>query len=324
MSIHSPSSAPAIEAQPYQPQRVAQSGFVPVRGLSYHCLTWGDPSMIQPDRPAMVMVHGFMDVAASFQFVVDALAALEGPTRYIIAPDWRGFGQTRVPDVDSYWFQDYLGDLDSLLVAPELGIGPDSQVDLVGHSMGGNVVMSYAGICTERIRRLVNLEGFGLPANEADEILVRTRRWLHQLRNPPTLRPYASLAEVVERLRMTNPRLPADKALWLAAQWSEQRDDGCWHLLADPAHKKVRPTINRVDEILSLWSHIAAPLLWVEGDLSDPSSWWGDRYPRAEFEARLARVPRVEMHQVAPSGHMLHHDQPEALARQMLRFLNAP
>jgi len=32
--------------------------------------------------------------------------------------------------------------------------------------MGGNVVMSYAGARPERIRRLVNLEGFGLPRTE--------------------------------------------------------------------------------------------------------------------------------------------------------------
>jgi pimeloyl-ACP methyl ester carboxylesterase len=30
--------------------------------------------------------------------------------------------------------------------------------------MGGNVAMMYAGVRPERIRRLVNLEGFGMPA----------------------------------------------------------------------------------------------------------------------------------------------------------------
>ena len=33
--------------------------------------------------------------------------------------------------------------------------------------MGGNVVMSYAGVRPARIRRLVNLEGFGLPESHA-------------------------------------------------------------------------------------------------------------------------------------------------------------
>ena len=61
----------------------------------------------------------------------------------MLAPDWRGFGRSAAPGVDSYWFPDYVADLDALLDR----ISPDAPVDLVGHSMGGNVVMSYAGTC---------------------------------------------------------------------------------------------------------------------------------------------------------------------------------
>jgi pimeloyl-ACP methyl ester carboxylesterase len=57
-------------------------------------------------------------------------------------------------------FADYLADLDQLLDH----YAPGEAVDLVGHSMGGNVAMMYAGVRPARIRRLVNLEGFGMPA----------------------------------------------------------------------------------------------------------------------------------------------------------------
>ena len=40
---------------------------------------------------------------------------------------------------------------------------PEQPIDLLGHSMGGNVVMLYAGLRPARIRKLVNLEGFGMP-----------------------------------------------------------------------------------------------------------------------------------------------------------------
>lgn len=97
------------------------------------------------------MVHGWMDVGASFQFVVDELAAAEGFEREVVAPDWRGFGLTQWPQGDSYWFPDYAADLDAIvdLVAPDGG-----RVDLLGHSMGGNVVMSYAGVRSARVRRV--------------------------------------------------------------------------------------------------------------------------------------------------------------------------
>ena len=68
----------------YQVKRTSRSEFVPIRTLSYHVWTWGEPA---PGVAPLVLVHGWMDVAASFQFLVDALQI----DRYVVAPDWRGF-----------------------------------------------------------------------------------------------------------------------------------------------------------------------------------------------------------------------------------------
>lgn len=297
----------------YEPRRRARSEFVPVRGLRYHVNVWGDPSLVTPERPPLMMVHGWMDVGASFQFVVDALEA----DRYVIAPDWRGFGLSDAPGSDSYWFPDYLGDLEALLDA----LAPNQQVDLAGHSMGGNVVMIYAGVRPERIRRLINLEGFGMPETRPQQAPKRYAQWLDELKQPAVLRPYPSVDAVAKRLVKNNPLLTPDKAAWLAAHWSQQRDDGQWHILGDPAHKHANPVLYRKEEVLECWKRIEAPVLWVEGDRTDVTKWWGDRYPRADFESRLAVVPRLERELLSPCGHMLHHDQPEALAQRLERFL---
>ena len=301
----------------YRPLREARDLALPVRGLTYHVNAWGDASLATPERPPLLMLHGWMDVGASFQFVVDALARLEGVQRYVLAPDWRGFGRTESPAVDSYWFPDYLGDLDALADA----LAPGQPFDLLGHSMGGNVVMSYAGVRPERIRRLVNLEGFGLPETRPEQAPRRLLQWLDELKTPVELRSYDSLDAVAQRLMKNNPLLAPDKAAWLAPHWSQQRADGRWHILGDPAHKRVNPVLYRKDEILATWKRIAAPLLWVDGDRTDIARWWGHRYPREEFDARLAVVPNVERARLAPCGHMLHHDQPEALAAHLRRFL---
>jgi pimeloyl-ACP methyl ester carboxylesterase len=310
---------------PYLARRVAHSTFLPIRGLNYHVHHWGDASLVTPERPPLVMVHGWMDVGASFQFAVDALAAHEGFDRWVIAPDWRGFGLSDSSGADSYWFPDYVGDLDALLDA----LVPDGAVDLVGHSMGGNVVMAYAGVRTQRIRRLVNLEGFGLPAAQPHQAPKRLLQWLDELKTPQALRSYDSLDGVAERLRKNNPLLPADKAAWLAPHWARQRKGdagdaqagGQWHILGDPAHKRANPVLYRAEEHVAMWQRIAAPVLWMEGDRTDMAKWWGDRYPRAEFEARLAVVSNVQRVLLSPCGHMLHHDQPEALAGHLAQFL---
>jgi pimeloyl-ACP methyl ester carboxylesterase len=306
---------------PYAPARSVRSSHVPLRGMNHHVLQWGDATLATSDRPPLVLVHGWMDVAASYQFVVDALATAEGFERWVIAPDWRGFGLSTPPaGTGSYWFPDYLADLDALLTAL-VPAERFAQVDLAGHSMGGNVVMSYAGVRPARVRRLVNLEGFGLPATKPQQAPKRLLQWLDELQAPQALRSYASVDEVAERLMKNNPLLPADKAAWLAPHWSELRADGRWHILGDPAHKRVNPVLYRVDEVLETWKCITAPLLWVEGDQTDVAKWWGHRYPRSEFDERLATVPGVQKAVLSPAGHMLHHDQPEALAAHLAGFL---
>ncbi len=302
----------------YTPLRLAQSRQLPIRGLHYHLHQWGTPRVGQP---LLLMLHGYMDVGASFQFVVDAMARAGDAERCIVAPDWRGFGLTAAaaPDTtDAYWFADYLGDLDAIIDT----LSPDAPVDLLGHSMGGNVVMSYAGVRPGRIRRLINLEGFGLPDLPAAQAPGRLTTWLDELKQPQSLKPYASLAEVALRLRKNNPRLPADKALWLAGHWSAQAADGLWHLRADAAHKRINPVPYRAADAIATWRLISAPLLWVQGEDSRLDAHWGGRYSHAEFQQRLAHVPDVSQQQLADAGHMLHHDQPEALAAALENFLH--
>ena len=104
-------NSPLIDDPVYRPLRAARSEWATLRGLRLHVNAWGDASLVSPERPPLLMLHGWMDVGASFQFVVDALAE----ERFVLAPDFRGFGLSQAPAADSYWFPDYLADLDGLL-----------------------------------------------------------------------------------------------------------------------------------------------------------------------------------------------------------------
>jgi pimeloyl-ACP methyl ester carboxylesterase len=307
----------------YTVRRPGRSRFISVRGLRYHVLEWGDAALASTERAPLVMLHGWMDVAASFQFVVDALAS----DRHVIALDWRGFGLTESPAADTYWMPDYLGDLDAALDQLVFNRkAADQKIDLLGHSMGGNVVMLYAGVRPERIRRVVNLEGFGMPRTKPTQAPKRLLQWLDELKEPALMRDYASIDEVAERLRKTNPLLSPQRAAWLAPHWSRKRESadgsaGRWQILGDPAHKRINPHLYQRDEVLECWKLISAPLMWVEGDQTDVAKWWGTRFTKEEFHERLSVVANVEKHVIGPAGHMLHHDQPEALAGLLETFL---
>jgi pimeloyl-ACP methyl ester carboxylesterase len=301
----------------YQARRIARSEFVPVRNLRYHVRVWGEPG---PDKVPLVMVHGWMDVGASWQFMVDAF----DEDHYVIAPDWRGYGLTEGPPADNYWFLDYLADLDFLLDH----YSAQAPVDLVGHSMGGNIAMLYAGSRPERIRRLVNLEGFGMAATRPSQAPKRYAQWMDELkafhRGELALKAYDSADGVAARLMKTNKRLSQDKADWLARHWARRDADGKWRILGDAAHKITNASLYRVDEVQEIFKRITAPTLAVEAGDNSLDQWWKGKYTLAEFHERLKAVPSVRIAEVGDAGHMLHHDQPEELARLITKFLKNP
>ncbi|MFC5521012.1 alpha/beta fold hydrolase [Polaromonas jejuensis] len=334
----------------YKEKRSSRSEFVPIRGLNYHVRIWQAPqtdaraaSAGPPQaRPApsggsephavgnvgvpLVLVHGWMDVAASWQFMVDALSDAFAQDRTIIAPDWRGFGQTGTgpagAQVDHYWFADYLADLDFLLDHYAAG----QAVDLVGHSMGGNVAMLYAGVRPERIRKLVNLEGFGLPASRPSQAPGRYAKWMDELkslhRGDLDLKPYNDQDGVARRLMKTNPRLSPDKADWLASHWARPDAAGKWRILGEAAHKITSAQLYRLDEVLEIYRRISAPTLAIEASDDSLGSWYQGKYTLAEYHERLKNLPQARVAVVKDAGHMLHHDQPEQLARLIEGFLD--
>lgn len=303
----------------YQARRPFRSEFVPIRNLDYHVQVWGEPG---PGKTPLVMVHGWMDVAASYQFVVDAFAQ----DHYVIAPDWRGYGLTACPDADNYWFPDYMADLDFLLDH----YAPDQAVNLVGHSMGGNVAMLYAGVRPGRIRRLVNLEGFGMPATRPEQAPARFGQWMDELKSlhkgELDLRPYDTADGVARRLMKTNPRLARDdagrhRAEWLAQHWAQPNATGQWEIMGDPAHKIINAQLYRVDETQEIFKCITAPTLCVEATDNRLDQWHKGRYTLDEYHARIQAVPHLTTGLIEDAGHMLHHDQPQKLAQMIENFI---
>jgi pimeloyl-ACP methyl ester carboxylesterase len=289
--------------------KISRSEFISLRGLRYHVRHWGNE-----DAPILVMMHGWMDVSASFQFVVDCLQH----DWHIIAPDWRGFGLTESPAVDTYWFPDYLADIDAILEH----YSPDVPVNLLGHSMGGNAVSLYAGVRPERIKKLINLEGFGMPVTQAKQAPGRYRLWLDELRAVPVMRSYASQEEVAARLQKTNPRLSNQRAYFLSQHWARENAPGRWEILGDPAHKNTSPLLYHFEEVMACWQKITAPVLWVEADDTDVWRWMGPKeQARVEIDKRISHIANVRTEMIMDAGHMLHHDQPEILARLIEAFL---
>lgn len=289
-------------------QTPSRSEYLTVGGHRHHVRHWGDDN-----APALFLLHGWMDSSATFQFMVDAMHA----DWHVIAPDWRGFGDSAWND-GSYYAADYLADLDALLEH----FAPRQPVRLAGHSMGAMVAGLYAGIRPERVRQLALIEGFGLADSRPDEAPGRYARWLRERRQPPAFAPLPDQAAVAAKLIERNPRLLPERANWLAAALTRiDPQDGSVHYRADPRHKMVNPVLYRLQEAQACWRRIACPVLWVIG-----GDMWDHPMARGVFDTLdLRRVCFARLNEVTvpDAGHMVQWEQPERLAKVLEAFLTS-
>jgi pimeloyl-ACP methyl ester carboxylesterase len=274
-----------------------------------HLTLWG-PEPSESVLPVFLL-HGWLDAGATFQFMVDALRR-EWP---LVALDWRGFGRSEWPQ-QGYWFPDYLGDLDAVLDQ----LSPTAPARLVGHSMGGNIACSYAGVRPERVRCVVNLEGFGLARTAPPQAPARLRKWLDQLQAPAARKDYASFEELAGVIRFRYPRFSEAQAAFVAAAWGKLEAGGRVRLAGDPRHHWVNPILYKREDAESCWRELRAPLLMLVGEESDMLAKLGVDGTTGAFRAIF---PHIEIAQVAGAGHMLHIEKPELVAPLVESFLDA-
>lgn len=280
-----------------------------VRGLDIHLTRWGpEPSA---SVPPVFLLHGWQDTGDTFQFMVDAFRR-DLP---LVAPDWRGFGRSGWSQ-HGYWFPDYYADLDALLEQ----LSPCAPVQLVGHSMGGNVAALYAGLRPQRVGCVVSLEGFGLPRVPPAQVLTATRKWLDQVGSAPPLKDYESFAQLAAIIAFRYPRFPQERVEFIARAWAAEASDGRVRLLGDSRHRWVSPAVYRREEAEAVWRHIQAPVLMLLGGQSEYLEKLGTD---GRDEAFRAVIPQVEIVRIPAAGHMLHIEKPELIAPLVEDFLAA-
>ncbi len=131
-----------------------------INGLDVHVLEAGFET---PGRPAVLLLHGFPELAYSWRKVLPALAAAG---YHAIAPDQRGYGRT------TGWSADYDGDLVPFrfmnLVRDAIGVlfalGHRTAEAVVGHDFGASVASLAALVRPDIFRRMVLMSApFGGP-----------------------------------------------------------------------------------------------------------------------------------------------------------------
>jgi len=280
---------------------------IDVQGLPIHMLEWGASG-----HEPLILVHGFLDQAWSWRPFVAALQSSVRRPLWIIAPDCRGHGDSGWVGAGGYYhFYDYLFDLDSIVHA--IGV---ERFALVGHSMGGTIAFLYAGTFPQRVGKLVLIEGIGPVGMNFPDAPARMGKWITDVRERGRhhFREYTSVEAGAGQLQQTNPRLKIDLALELARAGMKQNPNGKWAWKFDPLHRTAAPQPFYTAQALEFLRRIECPTLIVEGKESRQTQ-------RSDKQLRYDAIAAHERIVIEQAGHMVHQDNPAALAIAVADFL---
>lgn len=278
-----------------------------VRGLNYHVQEWGETS-----NPTVFLLHGWMDCGASYKFVAEHLSH----KYHLVAPDLRGFGET--DHASGYWFPDYFADIDRLFDY----YSPDQKVDLVGHSMGGNIALMYAGIRPDRIANVLSMEALGMAPTESTDAPLKYRRWMSEILSDEPSKVYLDEESFRRSIRKGNPSLNEALVSELVKLWGKPHgNDGALQLKHDHAHRYANPVRYNFDDVLAVWQEITGRVGVVMAEQSSMYK-YTQKMGRLEQAREVLNVSEQDYFLVKESAHMLHLEQPVETAKCIESFFS--
>jgi pimeloyl-ACP methyl ester carboxylesterase len=278
---------------------------VHANGLDHRVVEW-EPT--EATKPPVVLVHGFMDAAGTFETVAPALARAG---HRVLAPHMRGFGHApRAPEGSYYHFPDYVADLAEIVEAL-LG---EASFYLVGHSMGGTVASYFAGAFPERVEKLALLEGTGPPDNPHEVAPLRMRRWIEEVRatREKKAKSRTSPEDALARLERNHRGVPREVLEGRVGDLIAQTASGEHAWLFDPLHRTVSPMPFFAASYKEFAKRVTCPVLAVDGGSTG--------FEPPDQAERLGSFVSLRRATLEGAGHMMHWTRPDELARVLLEF----
>jgi pimeloyl-ACP methyl ester carboxylesterase len=265
-----------------------------------HYVVWGEER-----KPPLLLIHGGRDHARNWDRVAEALL----DAFCIYAPDLRGHGDSDWAIGGQYSMPDFVLDIAALVDL----IG--DRVTLIGHSLGGGIALQYAGVCPDRVEKVVAIEGWGPRVLERRPAHLRMRQWIAQMRELERRQPrrYPSIEAAVQRMREENPHLTPEMAHHLTVHGTRRNEDGTYSWKFDNFVRQHSPYEFNLEDARVIWNQIRAPVLLIKGS----ESWTSD----PEEDGRASAFHDYRLVEIDGAGHWVHHDQLEKFIAVVRGFL---
>ena len=257
--------------------------------------------------PRVLALHGWLDNAASFTALANALPELE-----VLALDLAGHGCSDWrPSAGSYALVDHLPELQEVLDALDW-----ASCVMLGHSMGAAIACLFAVAAPERVDRLICIDALGPLSLDEAEAAARARRASAARREPrPRRRLFASIEDACRQRAELNALSP-EVIRPLVERGLSAVENG-WIWAADPRLQLPSSMPLSEAQVQELLRALSMPVLVLAADEPDP------RLPRLHVQARLGCVPRAQLVSL-PGGHHLHMAHANRPAAEIRRFLAEP
>ncbi|MFT6146838.1 MAG: pimeloyl-ACP methyl ester carboxylesterase [Myxococcota bacterium] len=233
-------------------------------------------------------------------------------TRRVLALDLPGYGGSDAPDAPytPSWFAD-------IIVAWLDTIGVQ-QLDLVAHSMGGQVALNIAARFPERVRRMVLSAPAGFEQFHPSAASVMKAYWTldrAQQSKEPAIRTHFETAVFAR----------TDSHVDLLVEQRVRM--GLHPSFYQTSRAVARSVAGMLDEpVFDQLSQVQAPTLVVFGgrDGLIPNRLFTRMTTRQLADDGVAQLPNGRLCWLDTAGHTAHHDDPTGFNRAMMRFLETP
>ncbi len=283
------------------------SKFFQSERLKLHYLDWGNA-----DKPLLLLVHGGMDHAHNWDWVAQQMCA----EYRVVAIDLRGHGDSEWSNSGDYRIEAFMMDIDTWI--DHLGGGP---VNIVAHSLGGNVVVRYAGFYPEKFKRIVAIEGLGFSPKmqkqrDATPIEKQFHDYFERRRGVARRTPkrYQSIADACARMQQEHTFLSQHQAQHLTEYGVRKNKDGTYSWKFDNQLYAYQIGDIPQRDIEYLWERISCPTLLIYG----ADSWASN--PAKDGRLQHFKTARLEIFENA--GHWVQHDQLAAFVATIKAFFN--
>ncbi|MBA4182050.1 MAG: hypothetical protein C0506_15780 [Anaerolinea sp.] len=284
------------EPAPGTSSNPGEDGYLTIHGLRHHYIRWG-----AREKDPVVLLHGLMNNARYWEHIAERFT-----DKYAVyAPDLRGHGESEhAPGGYLVWA--FAMDLRGFVQEMDF-----EAFDLVAHSIGSRVAMSYARDHSHRLKHLVLAD---MGPQMADAGARGIRRSTGESRKTAG---FTTEAEAMEHFAALYPGRPKEFL---------QRQIGASLVLDEASGNLVfrfDPSIHEatgrgaIAEIPYLWEsleHIKCPTLVIRAEKSKVLS--------PEIAKQMVeRLPNGRYLEIAGAGHQVPLHQPEAFSAAIREFL---